>query len=259
MPREVPLVALAYGRTPLPEVALEFLNGPAQSMSRPVHRVLSLVGSASGCKFRLTDPSVSRFHASLMRTSTGLWIVDLLGQGGVSVNNAPVRSECLADGDVLRIGRYQIRVHCHFRGQGSGKGKLEIGRAAPTSKLPQRQLASRNLQISDWAPASLPFGAGVANGPRLPVPLKAVSSVPKAELMPSDPAVIDKLPPSGTTETALVPLVNQFGLMQQQMFDQFQQAMAMMVQMFGEMHRDQMDVIRAELDRLHELTDEFHG
>ena len=56
----------------------------------------------------------------------------------------------------------------------------------------------------------------------------------------------------------LVPLVNQFGLMQQQMFDQFQQAMAMMVQMFGTMHRDQMEVIRTELDRLHELTEEFH-
>ena len=48
-------------------------------------------------------------------------------------------------------------------------------------------------------------------------------------------------------------------MMQQQMFDQFQQAMAMMVQMFGTMHRDQMEVIRAELDRLRELTDEFHG
>ena len=57
----------------------------------------------------------------------------------------------------------------------------------------------------------------------------------------------------------LVPLVNQFGLMQQQMFDQFQQAMAMMVQMFGKMHRDQMEVIRAELDRLHDLTEEFHA
>ena len=64
---------------------------------------------------------------------------------------------------------------------------------------------------------------------------------------------------SNLTESVLVPLVNQFGLMQQQMFDQFQQAMAMMVQMFGTMHRDQMEVIRAELDRLHELTDEFHA
>jgi hypothetical protein len=57
----------------------------------------------------------------------------------------------------------------------------------------------------------------------------------------------------------LIPLVNQFGLMQQQMFDQFQQAMAMMVQMFGRMHHDQMDMIRAELDQLRELTEEFHA
>ena len=56
-----------------------------------------------------------------------------------------------------------------------------------------------------------------------------------------------------------MPLVNQFGMMQQQMFDQFQQAIAMMVQMFGEMHRDQMKVIREELDRLHELTDELNA
>ena len=47
--------------------------------------------------------------------------------------------------------------------------------------------------------------------------------------------------------------------MQQQMFDQFQQAMAMMVQMFGTMHREQMEVIRGELDRLHDLTEEFHA
>ena len=64
---------------------------------------------------------------------------------------------------------------------------------------------------------------------------------------------------SELTDSLLVPLVNQFGLMQQQMFDQFQQAMAMMVQMFGTMHRDQMEVIRTELDRLHELTEEFHA
>ena len=60
-------------------------------------------------------------------------------------------------------------------------------------------------------------------------------------------------------ESMLVPLVNQFGLMQQQMFDQFQQAMAMMVQMFGTMHRDQMEVIREELERLNELSDEVHA
>jgi hypothetical protein len=57
----------------------------------------------------------------------------------------------------------------------------------------------------------------------------------------------------------LVPLISQFGFMQQQMFDQFQQAMAMMVQMFGTMHREQMEMIQAELAGLHDLTEEFHA
>ena len=81
----------------------------------------------------------------------------------------------------------------------------------------------------------------------------------KVDLVPSNSMLPVNLPQSELTESMLVPLVNQFGLMQQQMFDQFQQAMAMMVQMFGTMHRDQMEVIRAELDRLHELTEEFHA
>ena len=85
----LPLVAVARSHEPLPEVALEFLNGPSQAMTWPVRRVMSLIGSASGCKFRLTDASVSRFHASLVRTSVGLWIVDLLGQGGITSMRSP--------------------------------------------------------------------------------------------------------------------------------------------------------------------------
>ena len=50
-----------------------------------------------------------------------------------------------------------------------------------------------------------------------------------------------------------------FGQMQQQMFDQFQQAMVMMVQMFRSLHRDQMQLVREELDRLHELTAELQS
>ena len=98
-------------------------------MSWPVHRVMSLIGSASGCKFRLTDPSVSRFHGSLLRTSAGVWIVDLLGQGGITVNEVPVRSHRLMDGDVLGIGRYQIRIRCRLQDHGSENGSPDRGRS----------------------------------------------------------------------------------------------------------------------------------
>src|SRR5215472_12997359 len=77
-----------------------------------MNRMMSLIGSAKGCKFRLTDPSVTTFHASLLRTATGLWVVDLKGDRSISINSEPVRFGPLADGDMLGIGRYQMRIRC---------------------------------------------------------------------------------------------------------------------------------------------------
>jgi pSer/pThr/pTyr-binding forkhead associated (FHA) protein len=262
LPRETPLVALAYSRTPLPEVSLEFLNGPSQSMSRPVHRVMSLIGSASGCKFRLTDPTVSRFHASLLRTSMGLWIVDLLGHGSVSVNEKSVRFDHLVDGDVLRIGRYRLRVLCRARGEITAPRKAsDFGHPTLVGKIPRREHPAKGFSIRDWTVAAIPFESRTAaiKEARLPVPLHRDSSVPKVEIIASNASLPGRLAQADTAASVLVPLVDQFGMMQQQMFDQFQQAIAMMVQMFGEMHREQMDVIREELGRLHELTDEFNA
>jgi pSer/pThr/pTyr-binding forkhead associated (FHA) protein len=262
LPRDAPLVALAQSHVPLAEVALDFLNGPSQSMAWPVRRMMSLIGSASGCKFRLTDASVSRFHGSLLRTSAGLWIVDLLGQGGITVNKVPVHFSHLADGDVLGIGRYQIGIRCRPGRQGSDNGLPDHARVKPATRAPRRERASNVFMFPDWAADTPPFkpATGVANGmPQFPLAIQAVSSSPKVEFMASEAAFPLKLAPSELTESMLVPLVNQFGLMQQQMFDQFQQAMAMMVQMFGTMHRDQTEVIRAELDQLRDLTEEFHA
>ena len=84
-----------------------------------------------------------------------------------------------------------------------------------------------------------------------PPPLPVVAAASGVEIVSSDVAVPGRFQPEAT-DSALVPLVNQFSMMQQQMFDQFQQAMGMLVQMFGTMHREQMDVIREELDRLHD-------
>ena len=123
----------------------------------------------------------------------------------------------------------------------------------------RRMRASSSLQSPDWNTTALPPvpRPESANAARLPVPMQAELSFPKVEVMPSHANLPSKLAHVDSTESVLVPLVNQFGMMQQQMFDQFQQAIALMVQMFGEMHRDQMAVIREELDRLRELTDEL--
>ena len=256
----VPFLATAYSDEALPEVSLEFLNGPSQATSWPVRRVMSFIGSASGCKFRLTDPSVSRFHASFLRTSVGLWIVDLLGQGGIAVNDVSVRFSYLADGDLLRIGRYQIR--CQIKRQTSGDGLYNRAGVKAIAPRRRRERVFNGLKSPDWPAGKLPFVPGteqLANSAQFPLAIPALSSHGKSEIMPSEASFPSlKLTPSESAESMLVPLVNQFGVIQQQMFDQFQQAMAMMLQMFGTMHREQMELIREEMDQLHLLTEEFH-
>jgi len=258
LPREAPFLVRAYSQSPLPEVALEFLNGPSRSTRWPVHRVMSLLGSASGCKLRLSDPSVSRFHASLLRTPAGLWVVDMLGQRGVTVNSVPVRFSRLEDGDVLEIGRYQIRVHSEWQSRDTGNPS-QGSRPPSTLRLPTNE--PNRSQLPDWAAGAMGFAPGSESPQGAEIPLLTQPLAPSSSMaiIPSERAFPATPGQSDSTDSMLVPLVNQFGLMQQQMFDQFQQAMSMLVQMFGKMHRDQMDVIRAELDRLHELTDELQS
>jgi hypothetical protein len=57
----------------------------------------------------------------------------------------------------------------------------------------------------------------------------------------------------------LVPLANQFSLMQQQMFEQFQQTIMLMAQMFSTLHKEQLGFVRQELDRMHLLMQELQA
>ncbi len=253
-----PLIAQSHSRLALPDVILEFMNGPSQSLSWPVHRVLSLIGSAPGCKFRLTDRSVSRFHASLVRTPDGIWIVDLLGKLGITINEVPIRSGRLLNGDVVGIGRYQMR--CRLRSpEGAGAERFS-GRLAPTTSLPSGQGSLVN-PFSEWVVDRGSAGRGDIKVDALQLSQRADgrAGFTGTELVSTAPNMVGQLNDSSVTESVLVPLVNQFGAMQQQMLDQFQQAIAMMVQMFGTMHRDQMDLIHKELNRLNELTDEIQS
>jgi pSer/pThr/pTyr-binding forkhead associated (FHA) protein len=261
-PRISPLIARSHGTQPLPEIALEFLNGPSRSASWPMNRVMSLIGSASGCKFRLADASVSPFHCSLLRTSLGVWVVDLLGPDGVSVNNALVRYALLADNDVLKVGRYRIRVHSRFIERDHG-GSITVN----TRSMPVP--VSRPLRSNPLEPVFSNEDSGVSGSPVLRptpwqgsspgVPMPLQSGLPSNTEWVSATNELIRLEKGEISESVLVPLVNQFAMMQQQMLDQFQQAIAMLVQMFGNLHRDQMATIHEEFDQLRDLTKEFQA
>lgn len=92
--------------------------------------------------------------------------------------------------------------------------------------------------------------------------LRIVDQEIRVRLGPADalparrPATILTMPAAPTPAVDPVALLREFGLMQQQMADQFQQALLMMFQMFSGMHQEQMGLIREEMARLHQLSQE---
>ena len=72
-------------------MALEFQSRAAGYSVWRMSQLLALMGKASRCKVRLFDPLVSRLHCTLVRTRGGLWVVDLLSRGGITINGLPVQ------------------------------------------------------------------------------------------------------------------------------------------------------------------------
>ncbi len=245
------------GANGLPEVTLEFLNRGERTPTWRMTPMLALVGKAPECRVHLVGRSVANYHCSLVRTPLGLWVVDLLGPGGVWAQDNMVRCARLEDGDRLQVGKFMMRVHYE-----SSTAALPPP-AGDSHRLPtERSFGGLSFSQAGEAVAALESREESASRPTLLAPgsfhTPAVSDPPSHHdlvMLPPEQMALA----GDASQHQLAPVLQQFGLMQQQMFDQFQQAMMMMFQMFSSMHRDQMGVIREELDRLQELTEEIQN
>jgi len=68
-----------------------------------------VVGREVACDIRFDDPYVSRTHAVLQRHGSAMYVQDLGSTGGTFVNGAPVTSQELRSGDVIRFATVQAR------------------------------------------------------------------------------------------------------------------------------------------------------
>jgi pSer/pThr/pTyr-binding forkhead associated (FHA) protein len=238
----------------LPQVVLEFKNLKNKRPPWRLKRVLTLVGSSPICGVRLHSSNASRFHASLLRTRQGIWVIDLLTQTGIKVNGKRVRSARLDDNDVLEVGSHLIRVRYLAASEAPGPvvevAPVEANGAASSPDSSAEPAAT-------FPPLSASSGTEMATSSgalarALPGDLVAPLPFPVRELMPA----LDGIKMS---EPLLLPLLSHFGQMQQQMFDQFHQSMLMMMQMMGALHRDQMEAVREELDRVAAITHELQS
>jgi hypothetical protein len=72
---------------------------------------VTTIGRGQGADIRLTDPSVSRLHAELVRRGPYLYVADLgLSRNGTRVNGRPVARRLLEEGDVLSFGVARCRI-----------------------------------------------------------------------------------------------------------------------------------------------------
>jgi pSer/pThr/pTyr-binding forkhead associated (FHA) protein len=235
--RPDPFSSHPRGSDDLPRVVLEFRRDSAKPIRWRMRHILTLVGSSPQCKVRLSAPGVSPFHLSLLRTPTGLWMVNLLGLGGVTVNGSSVRASRLEDGDELRIGDIQICVSFQstFGANGEIRPTADAGRS-PTSLLAHPAMRSRALAMS-----------------RPRAVLKHLDSEPPGILLEHGQR-------EGELSASLLALVlDQFGEMQQQFLNQFQQTSLIMFRALGNLHRDQMEEIREKLDSLQRLGEDLRA
>ena len=99
---------------------------------------VTTVGRGHGADIRLSDPSVSRLHAEIVRRGPYVYVADLgLSRHGTRVNGRPVARRVLADGDVLSFGSARCRIEGVPREEFAAETELRRS-AAP--ELTRREL-----------------------------------------------------------------------------------------------------------------------
>lgn len=100
-------------RVPLPagwEIVLDVLDGAEAGTHYRVTRSRVLIGRG-GCEVPLSDPRVSRRHASLeIYGATCVLLKDLGSTNGTWVNGRRTSSAQLQDGDEIRIGDTRMTI-----------------------------------------------------------------------------------------------------------------------------------------------------
>jgi pSer/pThr/pTyr-binding forkhead associated (FHA) protein len=229
------------------ELPIRMSEGPSLW---PLGGQLVLVGRSAECELVLSDENVSRFHAALVPTPSGVWVVDLLAREGVHVNSQRVRWAWLADGDSLRMGSFTFILRYETPPDQITRRDVPLEAGATVVERPRTELAIR-AGTPDDERRSLTLG----RGGRSSVRLKATGSS-----HPLEPAAV--VPFSAGAWDSSIPFPpSPMAMWQQQMqlMESFHNDMILMVQMFVAMHREHLASVRNELDMVQKLTGELSG
>ena len=101
----IPLVA---GSAPLVRLVSQSAAGAETAIA--CRRVVTLLGSRTGCKLVLPHRRVAAVHAAIVHTGPDVYAVDLVTKYGTLLNGLKLEHERLSDGDRLAICSWELRV-----------------------------------------------------------------------------------------------------------------------------------------------------
>ncbi|MCP4501318.1 MAG: FHA domain-containing protein [Deltaproteobacteria bacterium] len=91
------------------QVVVEF--GGEEVMRRPLKGPTMVLGRDAAADIHLDNRALSRRHAQLEKRGAAIWIRDLDSQNGTFVNGERIdEPQPLNTGDVVEVGRYQLRI-----------------------------------------------------------------------------------------------------------------------------------------------------
>ncbi|MCL6650540.1 MAG: hypothetical protein K6U89_19760, partial [Chloroflexi bacterium] len=211
-----------------PNVVLIFPDQLPGPIRWKMTRVVTLVGRAPGCRVRLPDESVAWYHAALVRTPAGVWLVDLLGHDRPAAPAATPRHTLLPDHAQVTVGRFRIIV------------RYEHAASPATPAAALSTVADHSAEV-----------------PATPLPPRPPEPPVELPLEPELISALEAVRNDAAATPALMRLVEQFGQMQHQMLEQFYQSTLALVSHLDEHYRDQLRQLHAELDGLRSLSREL--
>ncbi len=100
-----------------PRFHLDVISGPNAGLSAVSEDGRLTIGTADGCSLRLSDPTVSRFHAELEATPQGIALRDLGSTNGTTIGSTLVRDVIVRGALDIDVGRTKLRLQ--IRGERS--------------------------------------------------------------------------------------------------------------------------------------------
>ncbi|WP_146373806.1 FHA domain-containing protein [Symmachiella macrocystis] len=238
-------------------IQLELFAGAAKPTTFDVRHDLTLIGKGRACKVRLIHRSVSKVHCSLVRTRSGLWVVDLLGRGaGTLVDGRRVRFAQLHNDSVLQVGKFSARISITE----SEPSTTTPSNAPPLSAV---QFAEPHLQVSDNA-TSDPTTIGHNGTSSLThyAPTQLQTSQQSQNLAhPHNNGQANHV--ESQSDHRLIEIVRsmlaEFGATQTDVVERMHDSTIEMLQVITALQSNQIDSLREELQRVHEINAELLG